>query len=83
MQQLIPMTKEQEQTVESILKKINMQDYLVHFQMMVNGTVKPTDILCLLVVFYNTGYFKGSADAYEAENAKLKAIKSHIKGLGK
>ena len=82
MQQLVQMDKEQTRSVEILLKKIGMEDYLAHFQMLINGTVNPADVLRLLITFYQTGYMKGSTAAYEAENTKLRAIQSYIRGLG-
>ena len=82
MYQLIQMDKDQEQTVEALLGKIDMLDYLPYFQMLVNGEVSPADILSLLITFYHTGYGRGFSSAYQAENAKLTAIQSLVHTLG-
>ncbi len=75
MKQLIPMTRDQSQSVEAALEKIGMQSYLPQFQMIINGKVSPEEVLRLLVEFHNTGFFKGKKHLAED-------IKSYIYRLG-
>ena len=82
MYQLIQMDKDQEESIELLLNKIGMIEYLPYFQMLVNGEVSPADILSLLITFYHTGYGRGFSAAYQAENAKLTAIQSLVHTLG-
>lgn len=79
MEQLIPMTRDQEQSVEATLKQIGMQKYLPRFQMMVNGSASPAETLSLLGVAYNIGF----SEADEAGRARLRVLQRHINGLGK
>lgn len=82
MQQLIQMDKDQEQTIEVLLSKIDMVDYLPYFQMLINGEISPADVLKLLITFYHTGYGRGFSAAYEAERAKLIALETWVNELG-